>query len=538
MFTSEMLWDAWPAQRFVEAPAPCIRHADLAEQLATLETKHSGRLKLEEVGRSFEDRPIWMLTLGSGPRKVLLWSQMHGDEPSATPALLDVADFLLSNADRPATRAILDDVTLLMVPMLNPDGAERYQRRNAQGIDINRDALRLVTPEGRLLRQLRERHEPVMGFNLHDQNRRTAVGDTGALATIAVLAVAGDPEGTVTPGRKRTKRACSAIVSALSPFVPGGISRYDEDWSPRAFGDNLTAWGSPVVLIESGGVPQGWDLSELTRLNFVALLSVLQDLVRNDLADHDPALYEALERNASRKWADVVIRGARLVQPGAAASYVADLGFNLLREDRVVAGCTIDGRVRSEIVELGDARFVGAARDIDAAGKLLLPALTVSVQGVDAGDWLTPEHLDRLARLGVERIRWHVEATQVPAAQDVARRGSGAGRPQMEVVDPASPAAWVALSGPPTPGEVSSLGQALDSLTGERWRETGASRSLGELVADLMGRSGERGAAGDIGVEPGDPASLLLVRPLAEAAADPDRLVLQSIWIDGVSVMP
>ena len=35
-----------------------------------------------------------------------------------------------------------------MVPMLNPDGAERFQRRNAQGIDINRDALLLQSPEG------------------------------------------------------------------------------------------------------------------------------------------------------------------------------------------------------------------------------------------------------------------------------------------------------------------------------------------------------------------------------------------------------
>jgi len=55
--------------------------------------------------------------------------------------------------------------------------------------------------EGRILKGIRDRYEPILGFNLHDQNRRTAVGDTGVLATNAVLAVAGDPEGTVTPGR-------------------------------------------------------------------------------------------------------------------------------------------------------------------------------------------------------------------------------------------------------------------------------------------------------------------------------------------------
>ena len=84
------------------------------------------------------------------------------------------------------------------------------------------------------------------------------MGETGRLATVALLAVAGDPEGTLTPGRARARRVCAAIVRMLEPFVPGGIARYDEDWNPRAFGDNITAWGTPVVLIESGGRPPGW----------------------------------------------------------------------------------------------------------------------------------------------------------------------------------------------------------------------------------------------------------------------------------------
>src|SRR5688500_5558561 len=86
----------------------------------------------EAPGPGADGRAIHLLTLGTGPRRVLMWSQMHGDEPSATPALLDVADYLLSDAQG---HAVLDALTLLMVPMLNPDGAERRVRRNAQGID-------------------------------------------------------------------------------------------------------------------------------------------------------------------------------------------------------------------------------------------------------------------------------------------------------------------------------------------------------------------------------------------------------------------
>ena len=162
------------------------------------------------------------MTLGSGPRRILLWSQMHGDEPSATPALLDLADTLLAS-DEPERRAILERSTLLIVPMLNPDGAERYARRNAQAIDINRDALHLSTPEGRLLKAVRDRFQPELGFNLHDQNRRTTVGDTGVLATISLLAVSGDREGTVTPGRRAGEaRRAPRSRAPSSPSCRGG----------------------------------------------------------------------------------------------------------------------------------------------------------------------------------------------------------------------------------------------------------------------------------------------------------------------------
>jgi len=222
VFTAQNLWESWPEARFETTAAPCLRHSWLTLGLQSLESRHPGSIRLEEVGKSFLGRSIQMLSVGTGDKKILLWSQMHGDEPSATPALLDIANYLVEHADEPAARSILQNFTLLMIPMLNPDGAEVYQRRNAQGIDINRDAKRLVTPEGRLLKRIRDEHEPMLGFNLHDQGRRTAVGDTGHVANIALLSVSGDAENTVTPGRLRTKRANSAIVEALAPVGPPG----------------------------------------------------------------------------------------------------------------------------------------------------------------------------------------------------------------------------------------------------------------------------------------------------------------------------
>jgi hypothetical protein len=359
--------------RFVTAPAPCLTPNSLSLEIARLVAAHQGKIRVEVVGHSFLGKEIRMLSVGHGPKSILLWSQMHGDEPTATPALLDLADFLAREEKRPEIAGILNGFTLLMIPMLNPDGALLYERRNAQGIDINRDALMLTTPEGRLLKAIRERYSPELGFNLHDQNRRVTVGETAVLSSISLLAVSGDEKGTITPGRLRAKRVASRIVRTLSPFIPGGIARYDEDWNPRAFGDNLTAWGTPVVLIESGGFPKSGDFRELTRLNFVALVSILDGLARNDLMDESPDLYDRLLRNRADAYADMAIAGASILEPRSSKWFDGDLVFDVLASDQTVSGCASSPRTGSRVVEVGDSRVVTPARRIDGRGMAIAP---------------------------------------------------------------------------------------------------------------------------------------------------------------------
>jgi hypothetical protein len=521
------LWELWPQARFVPAASPCLRHQGLVERLKALEAKHPGDLTLEEIGRSFEGRSIHLLRLGTGPHKILLWSQMHGDEPSATPALLDLADFLLSRPEQPEVRTILAGTTLLMIPMLNPDGVERYQRRNAQGIDINRDALNLATPEGRLLKLIRDRFQPELGFNLHDQNRRTAVGATGALATISLLAVAGDAQGTLTPGRARAKRACAAVVSTLRLLLAGGIARYDEDWSPRAFGDNLTAWGTPVVLIESGGLAGGRSLPDLTRLNFVALYRVLADLVRDDLAGHDPALYEDLPRNQSDAFADVIVRGGQILVPGGRDPFRADLAFDALESDVSRAGCpSAPPAVGSRITEVGDARFLAAGRSVEAQGTVTAPAFTVSVRGGRAREWLTVTSLEALARLGVGTVRWQVDAAERGAASEAAQRLVGPARARLVVTGGDEPDAGLRLEGPPTAARNATLAGVLEALAGRGWRD----RMAGQPSVEFLSRL----ATGALTV--GAPASLVVLRPAPDGSLDPEQARLEAVWLDGREV--
>jgi len=456
---------------------------------------------------------------------------MHGDEPSATPALADMADFLLTRAEEPAAAAILDGVTLLMVPMLNPDGAEIYERRNAQGIDVNRDALNLATPEGRLLKRLRDEHAPILGLNLHDQNRRTSVGSTGVLATNAPLAVAGDPEGTLTPGRLRAKRACSAIVAALAPFMPGGMARYDEDWSRRAFGDNLTAWGTPVVLIESGGLPPGRGFTELTRLNFVAILRALEELVRDDLAAYDPQIYDQLSRNTEDAWVDVAVRGGTLWQP-VAAPYRADLTFNVLRDEREAAGCAGQDPVRSRVFEIGDCRFLAAGRELDAEGSLLLVPFVAGVRGFSARRWLDGETLAELARLGVGTVRWAVAPRRVTAAEKLAQEWAGEARARLEVVARPARLPWLEVTGPPPAPASDSLADVLTALARQReWAQL-RDWSVSEVLDRLWGIADERPVRPPL--RPRQPASFLLVSPAVDGQIDLDAARLVAVFIDGI----
>ena len=527
-FAPRSLWDAWPDVRFVSTLAPCLRQEELLQNMQSLASRYPGDIHLEEIGRSFLNRPIHLLKLGVGDKNILFWSQMHGDEPSATPALLDMADFLLTHSDHAISRSILESYTLLMIPMLNPDGAEVYERVNGQGIDINRDALRLASPEGRLLKRIRDEYEPMLGLNLHDQCRMTTVGNTGCLATTSVLAVSGDAENTLTRGRLRSKRACAAIVEALAPFIPGGVARYYEEWSPLAFGDNITACGTPVVLIESGGLPAGYEVTDLTRLSFVALLAVLRGLAEDDLASYDPQIYEDLPENQTDAWSDVVVRGGYVLQPGASQVFRSDLAFNHLHNGRQAAGCCGQTRVPSQIFLMGDASCHGAGTSVNANGKILLPAFEAGLKGWSEKGSFNQENLTRLAQMGVGTIYWSVSEVDHVAATVHAGSLAIQGLPGIEVLT--NPVAFpkLILSGPPTRSGSTLLVNILGDLGVVGLPGNGAPESL--WMASTGGNYRPAHLCKD------RPASFLMVSSSGDGQFDWNTSQLLSVWLDGHEV--
>lgn len=398
-FSPQQLADTWDRERVSWPVPPLIRHADVESQLRDVQRAAPDLFTLEEIGKSVEGRSINHIWFGRGPCHVMLWSQMHGDEPTATSALFDLFEQFRRHRAEPPFARMLDALTIHVVPMLNPDGAERFQRRNAQGIDINRDALRLQTPEGRVLKALRDRLNAPIGFNLHNQSWRTSAGNTGQPASITLLSVAFDEARTESPGRILTKKTSVLIREALEPLAPGRIARYDDEYEVRAFGDNLTKWGTSVVLIETGPWPAVDPDPYLVRLNFVALMTALDGLATGRVDHADMRRYDSMPINETDLFY-LIIRNATVVPGTGVVPFTADVGIVANRVVRVVGGKR-ETRLVARFEDLGDLRVMSALESVDATGLFVAPMWD---PGLNVGDVVAlPDFATRRAPRVIEQ---------------------------------------------------------------------------------------------------------------------------------------
>lgn len=343
-----------------------FQHRDIIPLIRALQAK--SLFEVTPAGRSVEGREIYLIKAGTGSRKVLLWSQMHGDEATATMALFDIFHFLAQRDEFDGVRnQILRRTTLYFLPMLNPDGAEVFQRRNALGIDLNRDALHLQSPEARLLKDLLVRLQPEFGFNLHDQNPLYSVGKTGLPAALSFLAPPYDAEKSVNEVRARAMRLIVHLNRRLQPFIPGLIGRFADDFEPRAFGDNIQKWGTSVLLLESGGYRGDPEKQVIRQLNFVAILSGLKAISSAAYEQEDLRHYAQIPPNGPLLYHHII----RNVTSGRnGEQYHLDLG--IIRTEISLPGQK-EVYVQSTIAEVGDLSVFKAYDELDASGMTVLP---------------------------------------------------------------------------------------------------------------------------------------------------------------------
>ena len=104
-------------------------YAQLGPALDRIERTSHGRADVEVIGTTHRGRNLYAARAGTGDRVLVVTSAIHGNEKTGTEALLSLLKQLGSSGSA-ETQAILEGITLVAVPMINPDGGELNRRQN------------------------------------------------------------------------------------------------------------------------------------------------------------------------------------------------------------------------------------------------------------------------------------------------------------------------------------------------------------------------------------------------------------------------
>jgi len=268
---------------------------------------------VKKAGFSENGLPIYKISTGNGKKRVLIWSQMHGNESTGTKALFDLFNFFTNSGELSAVKEqILNNCTLIFIPMLNPDGAIIYTRENAKGIDLNRDAVNREAKESQLLRSILDEFKPYFCFNLHDQRTIFNVEGTKNPATISFLAPSEDEKRTITKGRTETMAVIVAMNNLLQQIIPNHVGRYTDEFYPTATGDNFQKLGHNTILIEAGHFPSDYEREITRKYNFYALLQGLYHMATNDDSSSYNTYFDI--PNNDNKFFDIIYKNAKIIE--------------------------------------------------------------------------------------------------------------------------------------------------------------------------------------------------------------------------------
>ena len=247
------------------------------------------------LGHSVLGKPIYLVEVGSGKTKVLIWSQMHGNESTTTKAMIDFIKFLTAN------NSVAEDFrkhfTFKIIPILNPDGAEAYTRVNANEVDLNRDFLNLSQPESHFLMNLFNRFNPDFCFNMHDQRTIFSVGDTGKPATISFLSPAFNDSRDLNEVRECAMGVIADMNTILQEFIPGQVGRFDDSYNRNCVGDTFQNLGVSTILFEAGHYSNDYQREVSREVVFLSLIAACESIINKSFLDDRISLYMNIPQN-------------------------------------------------------------------------------------------------------------------------------------------------------------------------------------------------------------------------------------------------
>ena len=168
------------------------KYADVMAFLEAID-KASDRVHLTTMGTTDEQRAIPLAVIGApgaspqavagtGKLRVYIQGNIHGGEVEGK----ESAQLLLRDLAAGRHDDWLQSMVFLIAPIYNADGNERFalnnrgpqygpmggqgQRPNAQGLDLNRDHMKLDSPEARAVAKLMTDYNPHVALDLHTTN--------------------------------------------------------------------------------------------------------------------------------------------------------------------------------------------------------------------------------------------------------------------------------------------------------------------------------------------------------------------------------
>ena len=282
-------------------------YADVVQTLDRIERTSNGLVRVASAGTSGEGRQLLYATVGTGPTTFWLQSRIHGNELHSTEAALQILDQLASGS--PAARLIRQNLTVVVIPMYNPDGAEANIRQSTtpNRIDLNRDWENFAQPESVAFWRLWRDVRPRLALDLHHMGQAPIVNGTNELNQFQIGARSIDPSR-MTAQQWLTNRQMSMVsVEALDRYGLANVAHYpiiditNAALSRMLMGGTAPAGETPVAAtptvgaifyeVRSVGQKSNGQLENLFRIPTMAVLIAAAD---GSLASQDVSGYAAL----------------------------------------------------------------------------------------------------------------------------------------------------------------------------------------------------------------------------------------------------
>ena len=202
-------------------------YAEFVRALQSIEASSQGAVEVASAGLSGEGRELLYATVGSGPDVFWLQARIHGNELHSTEAVLQVLRYLASSESAEARR-IREHLTVIVIPMYNPDGATANIRQSTTPlrIDLNRDWELFQQPESAAFYQLWEETKPRLALDLHHMGQSPVVEGTNELNTFQIGARSIDPSRMTTEQWLTNRQMALISTAAVARLGTGNVARY------------------------------------------------------------------------------------------------------------------------------------------------------------------------------------------------------------------------------------------------------------------------------------------------------------------------